>query len=133
MASILGAPRTRVDCRSVDTLVVVIVIVALLSWITIFGTIAGVAWRSRGGFASDGFLIGAVFGVFGIAYCLLATPKAARPNAATVEVAPTGIRPWEPAPELPKGHMGAAEWWAVGGAVLVIVLLILLAPHVAGT
>jgi hypothetical protein len=37
--------------------------------------------------------------------------------------------PWEPAPELPKGHIGAAEWWAVGGALLLIALLMVLVRH----
>lgn len=54
---------------------VVVLIIAVVAWAAAFGTLAGVIWRNRGGNATDGFLIGALFGVFGLAFCALATPK----------------------------------------------------------
>jgi hypothetical protein len=78
-----------------------------------WGTAGAVIWRHRGGKASDGFLIGALFAMFGVAYTALATPRA------------PGDRRLSPRRDRPR--MGAPEWLAVAFALLVIAALLVLA------
>ena len=45
-------------------------------WAFAFGTASAVVWRRRGGNAGSGFIIGFLFGIFGLAFCLLANTGA---------------------------------------------------------
>src|SRR5207253_8690542 len=47
----------------------------LFVWWFVFGTAAAVVWRARGGSTLSGFVIGFLFGIFGLGYVLLATPS----------------------------------------------------------
>jgi hypothetical protein len=95
---------------------------AMIFWATAFGTGAGVIWRQRGGRADVGFLIGAFFGVFGLAWCAFATPKSRRPLQERRE-----IRYGLYIPPVARGMDGV--WWAaVTVSVAVVGTLVLTAP-----
>lgn len=44
-------------------------------WFIGGGILGGKLWEGKGGPYADGFLIGALFGIFGVAYCAIATPS----------------------------------------------------------
>lgn len=105
------------------------IVLAIVFWVMILGTIAGVVWRARGGHPAVGFAIGAVFGLFGIVYCCFATPLgrwAGEPASAA------GYVPFVPV-ELPRAGMTPAWWGAVGLSILTIAALLVFAtPHIPG-
>lgn len=103
-----------------------IILLAAVSWIVVWGGLSAAIWSAKGGSGLLAFASGAFFGIFAVAYFAFATPT---PPASVEHRAYPGGH--EPAPDLPRWRdrrLGTAGWVAVIGCLVAIIGLLLTAP-----